>query len=206
VGPLRTSLAELLRLPPEKVRCIHTEGSGCYGHNGADDVAADAALAARALSGRPVRMQLMREQEHGWEPLGPAMTVDLEADLDGSGRIAGWRYELWSNEHNARPTSAGGLLAGLELDPPFAAQKPKPITMPEGGADRNGNPLYALTNASGVYHFPEAVPFRVSALRSLGAHMKIFAMESFVDELALAAGRDPSPSASIIWSIRVRAP
>jgi nicotinate dehydrogenase subunit B len=191
VGPLRLALAELLRLAPEKVRCIHTEGSGCYGHNGADDVAADAALAARAMPGRPVRMQWMREQEHGWEPLGPAMTVDLEGDLDPSGRIAGWRYVVWSNEHNSRPATAGGLLAGLEVDPPFPAQTPKPIPMPEGGADRNGNPLYALSNANGTYHFPEATPFRVSALRSLGAHMNIFAMESFMDELALAAGKDP---------------
>ena len=68
VYPLRAALAELLRLPPDKVRCIHAEGSGCYGHNGADDVAADAALLARAVPGRPVRVQWMREQEHGWEP------------------------------------------------------------------------------------------------------------------------------------------
>jgi CO/xanthine dehydrogenase Mo-binding subunit len=191
VGPLRMAFAELLRLPQEKVRCIHTEGAGCYGHNGADDVAADAALAARAVSGRPVRMQWMREQEHGWEPLGPAMTVDLEGDLDASGRIVGWRCEVWSNEHNSRPISAGGLLAGLEVDPPFPPQRPKPIPMPEGGADRNGDPLYPLTNASGTYHFPEETPFRVSALRSLGAHLNVFAIESFMDELARATGADP---------------
>ena len=191
VYPLRKSLAELLRLPPDKVRCIHSEGSGCYGHNGADDVAADAALAARAVPGRPVRLQWMREQEHGWEPLGSAMVVELDATLGADGHIAGWRHDVWSNAHNGRPATAGGLLAGAELDPPFPRQIPKPIPMPEGGGHRNGNPLYALTNAKGTYHFIEQAPGRVSALRSLGAHMNIFAIECFMDELAKAAGADP---------------
>jgi nicotinate dehydrogenase subunit B len=190
VYPLRKSLAELLRLPADKVRCIHTEGSGCYGHNGADDVAADAALAARAVPGRPVRLQWMREQEHGWEPLGSAMVVELEATL-ADGRIAGWRHDVWSNAHSTRPVTAGGLLAGAELDPPFPRQVPRPIPMPEGGGHRNGNPLYALTNAKGTYHFIEQMPVRVSALRSLGAHMNVFAIECFMDELAQAAGADP---------------
>ncbi len=191
VGPLRRALAELLRVPPEKVRCIHVEGSGCYGHNGADDVAGDAALAARAVPGRPVRLQWMREQEHGWEPLGCPMTVDLEAQLGTDGRIAGWRHQVWSNEHNDRPNSAGGLLAGREMEPPFPAQKSRPIPMPEGGGARNGNPLYALPNASGVFHFVPERPVRVSALRGLGAHMNVFSIESFMDELALAAKADP---------------
>jgi nicotinate dehydrogenase subunit B len=190
VYPLRKSLAELLRLPADKVRCIHTEGSGCYGHNGADDVAADAALAARAVPGRPVRLQWMREQEHGWEPLGSAMVVELEATL-ADGRIAGWRHDVWSNAHNGRPATAGGLLAGAEVDPPFPRQIPKPIPMPEGGGHRNGNPLYALPNAKGIYHFIEQAPVRVSALRGLGAHMNVFAIECFMDELAKSAGADP---------------
>jgi nicotinate dehydrogenase subunit B len=190
VYPLRKSLAELLRLPADKVHCIHIEGSGCYGHNGADDVAADAALAARAVPGRPVRLQWMREQEHGWEPLGSAMVVELEATL-ADGGIAGWRHDVWSNAHNGRPATAGGLLAGLEVDPPFPRQIPKPIPMPEGGGSRNGNPLYALPNAKGIYHFVEQAPVRVSALRGLGAHMNVFAVECFMDELAKAADADP---------------
>ncbi len=191
VGPLRKALAELLHVPADRVRCVHVEGSGCYGHNGADDVAADAALAARAVPNRPVRLQWMREQEHGFEPLGPAMTVQLKAELDGQGRIAGWRHEVWSNGHSTRPSSAGGLLAGLEVEPPFVAPKTKPIPMPEGGGHRNANPLYALLNAKGVFHFVEQRPVRVSALRSLGAHMNIFSIESFMDELAAAAKADP---------------
>jgi CO/xanthine dehydrogenase Mo-binding subunit len=191
VNPLQRSLAQLLGVTVDKVRCIHVEGSGCYGHNGADDVAADAALAARAVPGRPVRMQWMREQEHGWEPLGPAMIAELQGELGPDGRIAGWRHAVWSNTHNGRPGSAGGLLAGAEVDPPFPPQTPKPIPMPEGGGDRNANPLYALPNASGVQHFIAYEPVRVSALRSLGAHMNIFAIESFMDELAQVAGVDP---------------
>jgi len=173
------------------VRCIHVEGAGCYGHNGADDVAADAALAARAVPGKPVRLQWMREQEHGWEPLGSAMVVELAAELDAQNRIAGWRHEVWSNTHSTRPTTAGGLLAGGELDPPFAAPKPRPIPMPEGGGARNGNPIYALPNARGTFHFVEQMPARVSALRGLGAQMNVFAIESFMDELAAATGADP---------------
>jgi len=191
VGPLRRALAELLHLPAAKVRCIHVEGSGCYGHNGADDAAADAALAARAVPDRPVKLQWMREQEHGWEPLGSAMTVELQGQLGRDGRIVGWRHEVWSNAHNGRPASAGGFLAGGEVEPPFPPQKPKPIPMPEGGGDRNANPLYAIPNASGIYHFIEQAPVRVSALRGLGAHMNVFAIESFMDELAVAAGADP---------------
>jgi CO/xanthine dehydrogenase Mo-binding subunit len=190
VYPLRKALAELLKLEPDKVRCIHVEGSGCYGHNGADDVAADAALVARAVPGRPVRLQWMREQEHGWEPLGSAMMVELAAELDGT-RIAGWRHDVWSNTHSTRPSTAGGLLAGREMNPPFVPTRPRPIPMPEGGGARNGNPIYALTNARGVFHLVEQMPVRVSALRGLGAQMNVFAIESFMDELAGAANIDP---------------
>lgn len=190
VYPLRKALAELLGLTLERVRCVHVEGAGCYGHNGADDVAADAALAARAVPGQPVRLQWMREQEHGWEPLGSAMTVELSGSLAG-GRIVAWHHEVWSNTHSTRPTTAGGLLAGGEIDPPFVPPRPRPIPMPEGGAARNGNPIYALPNARGVLHFVEGMPVRVSALRGLGAQMNVFAIESFMDELAQAAGVDP---------------
>jgi len=191
VFPLRKALAQLLGMPLEKVRCIHSEGSGCYGHNGADDAAADAALAALAVPGRPVRLQWMREQEHGWEPLGSGMVVEASAALGADGRISDWRYDIWSNAHNGRPVTAGGLLAGAEVDPPFPPQTPRPIPMPEGGGDRNSIPLYDLTRSRIVSHFAPSAPLRVSALRSLGAHMNVFAIESLMDELSLAAGADP---------------
>jgi len=191
VYPLRKALSQLLALPLERIRCIHAEGAGCYGHNAADDVAADAALAARAVPGRPVRMQWMREQEHGWEPLGPGMVTELSGALDASGRIVGWRHEVWSSPHNTRPSAAGDFPAGREVVPPFPPTPPKPIPQPEGGGDRNAVPLYAFPNATVVHHFIREMPLRTSALRGLGAHMNVFSIESFMDELAAAAGRDP---------------
>ena len=190
VSPLRGALAELLGLPEARVRCIHREGAGCYGHNGADDVAADAALVAQALPGRPIRMQWGREQEHGWEPLGPAMVAEIEGAVDAAGRIVAWRHQVWSNTHTTRPSVAGDFLAGVEVDPPFTPNPPQPIPQPEGGGDRNAIPLYALPNLTVTSHFIPAMPLRVSALRGLGAPMNVFAIESFMDELAAAAGRD----------------
>jgi nicotinate dehydrogenase subunit B len=191
VYPDRDAIAEMMRMPKEKVRCIHSQGSGCYGHNGADDAAGDAALLARALPGRPVRVQWTREQELGWEPYGPAMLVKAGAALDDSGKIADWNYELWSNTHSMRPGAAGSLIAAQYLAAPFPEPKPFPIPMPEGGGDRNSNPIYNFPSMKVLHHFLPAMPIRVSALRSLGAYMNIFSIESFMDELAAAAGTDP---------------
>jgi nicotinate dehydrogenase subunit B len=191
VFPLRAALSELTRLKPEQIHCIHTEGSGCYGHNAADDVAADAALIAMAVPGRPVRLQWMREQEHGFEPLGTGMVVEIEAGIDAKGDITHWRSDIFSPSHNGRPGRAGNLLAGPEMDPPFQTPTPRPIPMPEGGGDRNGVPLYRMADAKAVSHFIPSSPVRVSALRSLGGFMNVVAIECLMDELALAGGLDP---------------
>jgi nicotinate dehydrogenase subunit B len=191
VYPDRDAIAEMLRLPKEKVHCIHVEGSGCYGHNGADDAAADAALISRSVPGRPVRVQWMREQEHGWEPYGPAMVTKVTASLDGDGSIVDWDYGVWSNTHSMRPGRAGSLLAAQHMAQPFPVPPPKPIPQPEGGGDRNAIPLYRLPSARVVHHFLPTMPLRVSALRALGAYVNVFSIESFMNELALAAGADP---------------
>ena len=191
VFPDREAIAEMLHMPPGRVRCIHVQGSGCYGHNGADDAAGDAALIARAFPGRPVRVQLMREQEAAWEPFGPAMATRAEAALDGEGRIVDWSYAVWSNTHNMRPGGAGALLAAGWLAEPFPRPEPKPIPQPEGGGDRNALPLYALPSARVVHHFVPDMPVRVSAMRALGAYANVFSIESFMDELARASGQDP---------------
>src|SRR5882724_8261724 len=191
VYPNRQAIAEMLRMPQDKVRCIHVEGSGCYGHNGADDAAADAALIASSLPDRPIRLQWMREQEHSWEPFGPAMVAKVRASLDAAGRIVDWNFEVWSNTHSMRPGGAGSMLAAQHMERSFPPPEPKPLPQPEGGGDRNSIPPYTLPSAKVTHHFLHDMPVRVSALRSLGAHMNVFAIESFMDELALAAGSDP---------------
>jgi len=191
VYPLRSALAGLLRLPVEQVHCIHVEGSGCYGHNAADDVAGDAVLIARAVPGRPVRVQWMREQEHTNEPYGAAMIAEVEGAVDAAGNIVDWDYGVWSNTHNRRPYVGGLMLQNAALPEPLPVPPPAPIPMPEGGGERNSNPIYAFPNAKVVSHFIPEMPVRVSALRSLGAYLNVFAIESFMDELAEGAGADP---------------
>ncbi|MCK1636475.1 xanthine dehydrogenase family protein molybdopterin-binding subunit [Bradyrhizobium sp. 157] len=191
VYPDRQGIAEMLRMSPASVRLIHIEGSGCYGHNGADDAAADAALIARALPGRPVRVHWTREQEHAWEPFGPAMVTKLKASLDGNGKIADWNFDVWSNTHSMRPGGAGSLLAAQHMAQPFAVPAPRPLPLPEGGGDRNAIPFYNFPNARVVHHFIPAMPLRISAMRALGAYHNVFSIESFIDELAILAGADP---------------
>jgi nicotinate dehydrogenase subunit B len=191
VYPDRQGVAEMLRVPPAKVRLIHVEGSGCYGHNGADDAAADAALIARELPGTPVRVQWMREQEHGWEPYGPAMVTKLKASLDDSGAIASWNFEVWSNTHSMRPGGGGCMLAAQHMANPLAIPEPKPLPLPEGGGDRNAIPIYKFPNAHVVHHFIPSMPVRISAMRALGAYHNVFSIESFMSELAELAGADP---------------
>lgn len=191
VFPLRKAIAQLTGLDESHVRCVHIEGAGCYGHNAADDAAGDAAFIAIRQPGRPIRVQWMREQENTCEPFGPAMTAQAKASLDAGGRIVDWRYEVWSNTHNERPGTAGNLLIGQTLAKPFAPAPARPIPQPEGGGDRNAIPLYRLPNSLILSHFIPDMPVRVSAMRGLGAYLNVFAIESFMDILADAAGRDP---------------
>jgi nicotinate dehydrogenase subunit B len=193
VFPLRGEIAKTLKVVPSAVRCVHVEGSGCYGHNGADDVALDAALLARAVPGKPVRLQWMREDEFAWEPYGPAMAMQAKAALDAAGRIVDWNYELWSNSHSTRPASTSGhnVLASWYLAEPQRMGPPTSPPQPAGGGDRNSIPLYDFPNQRVEHHFVQDMPLRVSALRTLGAYANIFALESFLDELAAAAGADP---------------
>jgi nicotinate dehydrogenase subunit B len=193
VFPLRAELVKALKLQPADVRCIHVEGSGCYGHNGADDVALDAALLARAVPGRPVRLQWMRDDEFAWEPYGAAMVMQAKAALGQDGRIVDWQYELWSNPHSMRPLSTSGtnVLGAWYLGEPQRIGPPQGIPQPAGGGDRNAVPLYDFPSQRVLHHFIPEMPIRVSALRTLGAYANVFAVESFMDELAAAAGADP---------------
>ncbi|MBZ4691055.1 MAG: rane-bound aldehyde dehydrogenase [Cereibacter sp.] len=191
VYPDRSAIAEMLGMPENQVRVVHVEGSGCYGHNGADDAAADAAMIARALPGRPIRLHWMREQEHGWEPYGPAMVIDAAARLDAEGRISDWTFDLWSNSHTSRPGGAKNLLAGQLKSDPFAFQPPALQISSSGNGDRNAVPYYTIPNKRILWHHVPEMPLRVSALRGLGAYANVFALESLMDELAILAGTDP---------------
>ena len=187
VYPLREALAGMLRMPAEKIHVKGVPGSGCYGHNGADDVSADAALIAMAYPGKHVRVQWSREEEHSWEPYGSAMMMEAAAELDSSGKIINWKYDLWSDTHSTRPGGkAENLLAARHIENPFTSSS-KGYS---GGAVRNAEPYYVIPNQQINSHYFKG-PLRVSALRSLGAYANIFALESFMDELAEKAGKDP---------------
>jgi nicotinate dehydrogenase subunit B len=194
VFPLRRDLAKALKLEENAIRCIHDEGSGCYGHNGADDVALDAALLARAVGGRPVRVQWMRDDEFAWEPYGPAMVMHAKGAIS-DGRVVDYTYEVFSNTHSTRPgqtaDATNNLLASWYLAEPRQPGPPTNIPQPAGGGDRNAIPLYAFPNQRIVNHLITAMPLRVSALRTLGAYANVFAIESFMDELASLARADP---------------
>lgn len=187
VFPLRKALSGMLQLSEENIRVTGVPGSGCYGHNGADDVAADAALLAIAYPGKHVRLQWMRDDEHLWEPYGSAMLMQVSASIGKDGRITEWKYELRSDNHSSRPGGkAGNLLAARYINNPIEP----PAGGYSGGAYRNSQPYYRIPNQEVYAHIFEG-PLRVSALRSLGAYANIFAIESFIDELAEKAGKDP---------------
>jgi nicotinate dehydrogenase subunit B len=194
IHPTRKDIALTLGLPVEAITIRHVEGPGCYGHNSADDAALDAVLLARAVSGRPVKLQLTHEDELAWEPFGPAMTITMQGAVDADGRISDWRHELWSNPHIARPglQESPSLLAAWHIDPAFP-QPPGIDALPGGKAasQRNALPIYDFANQHVVHHVLDRLPIRTGTLRAIGAFLNTFAIECFMDELAHSAGLDP---------------
>ncbi len=192
VYPLRAALAKVLKLEPSSIVVHHVQGSGCYGHNGADDAAADAAIIAMQKPGQPIRVRWRREEEFIYEPKTPAMIVKVHALLDDAGKPVDWTQEIWSPTHNQRPGAGGNLLGALALpDPP---PEPPPNDVPEangGGATRNAEPLYNIPAKRILHHLVTEAPVRTSALRGLGAMPNVFALECCIDELAERAGQDP---------------
>ena len=192
--PLRAALAEALNREPDSLRVIHVDGAGCYGHNGADDVALDAALLALQLPGRPVLVKWSRADENRWEPFGTAMMVTCTAALDTAGGIVSWRHEVRSHAHSTRPRSMPGystLLAAWHRRQPLSPPPARNGSQLTAGPQRNAEPPYRFPQVSLVTHFVPEAPVRVSALRSLGAYANVFATESFMDELAAHTGVDP---------------
>jgi nicotinate dehydrogenase subunit B len=207
VYPLRNSLANVLGRPVETISVRHAQGPGCYGHNGADDVALDAALVARMVPGRPVRVQWRREEEFGFEPVSTAQLVTIRATLDARGRPADWTAEIWAGSHVQRPAMGGNMLAHEAL--PTPPPDPRPFEPPEangGGGTRNALPLYDIPARRVVHHLVRRTPVRTSSLRGLGAMANVFAVECFIDELAERAGEDPiAYRLSILSNPRARA-
>lgn len=174
---LRADLAKLTGLADTAVDLIRLEASGCYGRNGADDVAADAALLSRAV-GAPVRVQLTREQEHAWEPKGAAQLMRVRGALDASGAPTAYDFDT-SYPSNAAPTLALLLTRTIE-----------PVARAFEMGDRTAVPPYAYANQRITVNDMAPI-LRASWLRGVSALPNAFAHESYIDELASAAGVDP---------------
>jgi CO/xanthine dehydrogenase Mo-binding subunit len=179
----RNTYARFLGLPREKVRLIYLEGSGCYGMNGHEDAAADAAILSRAI-GRPVRVQWSRADEHGLDPKGPAQLLDIIGAIDPSGNILDWHAEMWI------PQTTKGL-PNIPLLGPEAAGLDNVRGLNAGLISQNADPPYVANRIQVVAHWLKDAPLRVAPLRSPGKPANCFAVESFVDELAAVAGLDP---------------
>ncbi|WP_417317757.1 molybdopterin cofactor-binding domain-containing protein [Emcibacter sp.] len=192
IYPLRREISALLKLPEAAIKVIHRDGAGCYGHNGADDAALEAAWIAMKMPGVPVRLQWMRQEEFRWEPYGPAMIMEAAAELTTEGTISSWQYDVRGFPHSTRPNGGGeNLLAARLLEPDRKFSAPRPIPQPAGGLDRNAVPYYDLPDQKITKNYIPNSPLRTSALRGLGAYGNIFAIESFMDELAHRVGADP---------------
>lgn len=194
VYPMQKDLALLLGLPVTAITVSHVPGAGCYGHNGADDAAVDAAVIAHALPGQPVRVLWTREDEMRCAPFGAAMAVDVRAGVDAEGRICEWQHEIWSNGHSLRP---GRMPVPVFHAAPLLArgfERQVAINVPVStgaGAERNSVPTYDFAQQKVVNHRLLTMPLRTSSLRSLGAHCNVFAAESLMDEIAQELGVDP---------------
>ena len=194
VYPLRSDLARALNHDIESITVHHVEGAGCYGHNPADDAAYDAVLLARSVPGSPVLVSWTREDELGWGPFGPAMVVDLAASFTADGKITSWDWNGYGNGHSSRPStlSSPSLLAfGDQADGIPIPPSNDPPLVTGGGTARNGRPLYDIDTITGSIHRLDVMPIRASALRSLGAHLNVFALESHIDDIAHQLDVDP---------------
>jgi len=179
----RPLFARVLGLPPERVRLIYKDGAGCYGMNGHDDAAADAALLSQ-LVGHPVRVQWMRADEHGWDPKGPPQLLEITGRTGPDASIAAWRTTMWLPRATAN-------LPNIPLLAPQDAGIEQAMGLSTGLISQNGDPPYAAANVDVTVNWLKDAPLRPSNLRAPGKVANVFAVESFTDELASAAGVDP---------------
>jgi nicotinate dehydrogenase subunit B len=192
---LRPAIAEALDLAVDDVTVVHVDGAGCYGHNGADDAAFEAAVIALAQPGPAVKLQWSRADEHRLEPAAPAMTIALSAGLDARGHITSWDHNTYSYTHLSRPFPMGpeqsGFLAAWSRATPKRRPRAGAMRGFHSGSHRNADPLYEVGDRRIATHFVGGCPIRTSSTRSLGAFRNVFAIESFIDELAHVSGSAP---------------
>lgn len=194
VYQLRSALGMVFEEPEDRITVIHRPGSGCYGHNGADDVALDAALMAKSVPGRPVKVVWSRRDEFRSAPMGPGMVTQCAATVNDSGRITSMRIAVNSAPHANRPSVNGtpNLRAAAYLEHPMPPAPSTDIPLARGGgADRNAVPLYAIPNLEVSKRIVHSLPYRSSSLRGLGAYTNVYAIETLMDEIALELGMDP---------------
>jgi CO/xanthine dehydrogenase Mo-binding subunit len=196
VFPLRKDLALALGIDAQQIEVQHVRGAGCYGHNGADDVAYNAAWLARYVPGQCVRVQWTREEEMQQSPMAPAMRVKIQASVNQSNQCAfeTWQHDVWSQGHSSRPGRAAtpAFKDSWLTAQQFPLLEPINVAAAAGaGAERNAVPPYSSEHIKVNAHRLLGLPFRTSALRSLGAHANVFACESFMDEIAHDQGLDP---------------
>ena len=197
VYPLRIAMAEALKMNIDDIHLIFVPGSGCYGHNGADDAAYDAALVALANPGKPILLKWTRDDEHAWEPYGSAMVCELRASLNKEGKVIDWSHESYGDTHMGRPapgrsgSPAEKLLATHFQEDALAWPIMPPTMGAHVGVHRNLEPLYKFPNPRLVKNLVRDLPLRVSALRTLGAFANVSALESFMDELAIEGDISP---------------
>lgn len=197
VGPLRAAIARVVGVDLDDVAVAHRHGAGCYGQNGADDAALDAAIIAMGHRGTPVRVQWTRQDEMSVAPFGAAMTVHIEATIDSAGRPRNWQMDVWSCSHGRRPGMGGNinLIAADEIGAGGGdGGESEPFDVPDqagGGGTRNAVAPYDLPEQSIRYHLVRQQPLHTSSMRALGSQVNVFAIESFMDELADRVGVDP---------------
>ncbi|WP_018698483.1 xanthine dehydrogenase family protein molybdopterin-binding subunit [Amorphus coralli] len=192
--PLKEAIAMALDLDAGAIDVIHHPGSGCYGHNGADDVALDAALMARAVPGRPVLVVWSRADEFRSSPLGPGMQTRVRAVVGEDRRIAAMDVVANSAPHGNRPGRNGSpnLRAAAYLEHPKPPARSRDVPLANGGGtDRNAVPGYAIPNLRIAKRVVHAVPYRTSSMRALGGHLNVYALETLMDDIAAEIGEDP---------------
>jgi CO/xanthine dehydrogenase Mo-binding subunit len=178
---LRRQLAKMLDMKADDIRCLYIEGSGCYGRNGHEDAAAEAALIAREI-GKPVRLQWSRADEQAWSPKGPPTLLENRAALDASGNVLAWEVTGYmpNRPKGLEVTLTAAELAGLPKDTAFPGNIFQSLAVP-----------YTFPNIQATARWLAETPFKPSWIRTPGRMQNTYANECFMDECATAAGVDP---------------